>query len=148
LDVEQSKPIWQFGYGLSYSTFTYSNLEVNMHAPQKGLSQNVHVEVTVANTGKVDAHEVVQMYVSVPGAGAVAPALPIPIRSLQGFNRTHLKAGESATLRFVLMQSQYTTVLANGTATVTAGKYAVHVGGSQPGDPAAPSTGLTGSFLI
>lgn len=145
LDVAKSKPIWQFGYGLSYSTFAYSNLEV---ALQKGTPNVVTVHATVTNTGDVDAHEVVQLYVSVPGAGAVAPALPIPIRSLQGFSRTFLKASASAAVRFSLLPSQYATVQANGTSVVTAGEYTVYLGGSQPDDPSAPSNVLRGSFSI
>ena len=144
LDVAQSKPLWQFGFGLSYSTFAYSALQVDV---QEG-APDVRIYATVVNTGSVDAHEVVQLYVSVPGAGAVSPALPIPLRSLQGFTREFLKAGASARVQFTLKQSQYTTVQADGSATVTPGKYSVYVGGSQPGDPAARSNVLSGSFSV
>ena len=130
---------------------------------------------TVTNVGTVDAHEVAQLYISVPGAGqhlkdhkdprAPAPSgplvvpglvlgppppplLPIPIRSLQGFERVFLQVGATAVLEFQLTPRQLATVQESGDAVVTAGKYSVSVGGHQPGDPNALDNLLRGEFEV
>jgi beta-glucosidase len=97
----------------------------------------------------VDAHEVVQLYVSAPGAGALTP-LPIPYRSLQGYTRVLLKAGETMPVSFTLTPAQYSTTLANGTMTVLSGEYKIAVSGHQPDDAAglAASNVATGSFAV
>jgi len=89
------KPLYAFGYGLSYTTFDYSALSAGNGALHGGASLNVRV--TVRNTGKRAGDEVVQMYVAHPESKVVWPA-----ESLKGFERVHLAAGESKTVTLPL----------------------------------------------
>ncbi|MBS1660859.1 MAG: glycoside hydrolase family 3 C-terminal domain-containing protein, partial [Bacteroidetes bacterium] len=82
--------LYPFGYGLSYTTFHYDNLKVN---PPAKRGDSVQVSVEVKNTGAVEGDEVAQLYVS-----ALDAKVPVPIRSLRGFRRIHLKPGETKTL--------------------------------------------------
>ena len=140
LDEKKSPPLYRFGYGLSYSSFEYTNLSVSTFDRPR-----VTVSVTLQNTGGVGAHEVAQLYVSVPGAGQTAPALPIPIRSLQGFTRRFLAKGAAVRLDFVLTPQQLSTVGADGSRTVTGGLYTVSVGGRQPVE--TPGLAVSGNFV-
>ena len=128
LNTTASPPLFSFGFGLSYSTFRYADLAVTPTA-----DGGVNVTAMVTNTGAVAAHEVAQLYVAVPGAGAAAP-LPIPTRSLQGFARPFLTPGATERLAWALSHGQLHTVQADGTATVTPGMYTFSVGGRQPAD--------------
>jgi hypothetical protein len=118
----------QFGFGLSYSTFTYSGLRAAVLA-----NGSVAVSVTVANDGPFSlAREVVQLYVSVP---AVA-GLVTPLRSLQGFRVATLVPGAPQTLAFTLAYpAAFLTTAADGSRGVTGGAYALAVSGHQPDDP-------------
>ncbi len=94
LDVDFT-PEYPFGFGLSYSSFDYSNLKVSSPAIQRG--DSVVVSATVANTGKYDADEVVQLYIRDLVASVVQP-----VRKLRGFQRLHFKAGEKRAVSFTL----------------------------------------------
>jgi beta-glucosidase len=91
----KGEPLYPFGYGLSYTTFKYSEL----HASSPRLAKNgqVNVSVTVTNTGKRDGQEVVQLYVKHLGS-----KVERPIKELKGFQRVALKAGESKTVTIPL----------------------------------------------
>jgi beta-glucosidase len=92
---EQSTPLFPFGHGLSYGRFEYRDLTVDRDtmAPDGTLS----VSVTVTNTGRRDADEVVQLYVHQRHGSASRP-----VRELKGFQRISLETGESRTMRFAL----------------------------------------------
>lgn len=82
------KPRFAFGYGLSYTTFTYRRLSIS---PAKGsLSEPVTVSFEVTNTGKREGTEVAQLYV-----GDGHARVPRPVKELKGFSRVNLKPGES-----------------------------------------------------
>lgn len=118
------KPLYEFGYGLSYTDFQYKLLS----APQQitaGDSVNISVEIT--NTGKLAGEEVAQLYVSLPDS-----KLQKPIRSLEGFQRVFLQPGESKKLDFRLKASQMTARDAENRAVVEAGKVVISVGSKQP----------------
>lgn len=83
----RGKPLYAFGYGLSYTTFAYSNLTVKQ---EKG---EVIATVNVQNTGALDGDEVVQLYMSLPGSLRVRP-----IHALKAFKRVHIQAGETVTV--------------------------------------------------
>jgi beta-glucosidase len=94
LDVDFT-PAYPFGYGLSYTTFAYSNLRLS--SPSIPMGGKVTVSADVANTGTVEADEVVQLYVRDLVASATRP-----VRELKGFQRVRLKPGEKRTVEFTL----------------------------------------------
>ena len=81
----KGKPLYPFGYSLSYTTFSYSNLTLPTGALTAG--EHLNVEVTVTNTGKAAGNEVAQLYLSFPDV------VRAPIRALRGFQRLHLDPG-------------------------------------------------------
>ena len=95
-------PLYPFGYGLSYSTFAYSNLTVSPTSvsatPTAGACATVQVGVDVANTSAVAGDEVVQLYVAYPGS-AIAPR---PRQQLRGFRRVNVAAGATAHVTFTI----------------------------------------------
>ena len=101
------EPLYMFGYGLSYSTFAYSGLKA------RRTPAGAEIRATVKNTSSRDGDEVVQLYVS-GGSGE-------EIRSLRGFERIHLRAGESREVRFTLAQDE-----------VPQSKLEISVGGGEP----------------
>jgi beta-glucosidase len=111
-------PIYPFGYGLSYTTFQYTDLVVSPDAQS--------VKVTVSNTGTKDGDEVVQLYLS------NQRDFRTPIRSLKGFKRIHLKAGESQTLEFALSREELSVTGVAGELEPMVGEVTVSVGGGQP----------------
>ena len=87
------EPLYPFGYGLSYTSFSYSGLEVKGTG---SAADPVVAEVTVTNTGKVAGDEVAQLYLTFPKVDGA------PLKALRGFQRVHLDAGASQKLRFEL----------------------------------------------
>ena len=116
-------PQFPFGYGLSYSSFTYDQLSTPA-AVVRGTKISVSLRVT--NTGKRDGEEVVELYVS--GNGPTAP-----VRALKGFKRIPLRAGESRMVNFELTPQQVSVVAENGMLVQPPGKLTISVGGGQPG---------------
>jgi beta-glucosidase len=94
----KGEPLYPFGHGLSYSTFMYSSRP--LAKPRVRADERFQVSVGVTNTGKQDADEVVQLYVS-----DVESKLPMPEKTLRGFQRVPLKAGEAKTVTFELQPS-------------------------------------------
>jgi len=94
----KSKPLYAFGYGLSYTKFVYSNLRVS--SPQLAKDGMATVSVDVRNAGGVDGDEVVQLYVAHVGSG-----VPRPQEELKGFKRVPIRAGETATVTIPLKAS-------------------------------------------
>ena len=131
------EPLWPFGYGLSYTTFSYSELALP-NAPLHG-GDSLDAAVTVTNTGKTAGDEVVQLYLKFPDvAGA-------PIRALRGFQRIHLEPGAKQKVDFHLSPRDLSMVTELGDIIVAQGKYTVSIGGGQP-DTGVPST--SGSFEV
>lgn len=92
MDVQNS-PLYPFGYGLSYTTFSYS--DITLSANEMGQDGSLIASVTVTNTGKRDADEIVQLYIR-----DVVGTTSRPVKELKGFQRINLKAGESKTVEF------------------------------------------------
>jgi beta-glucosidase len=133
----EGEPLWPFGYGLSYTTFKYSDLIVPTAPINAG--DPLDVSVTVSNAGSVAGDEVAQVYLKfpdVPGA---------PIRALRGFQRIHLEPGASQAVRFHLNRRDLSMVTAAGDIIIAQGTYTVSVGGGQPGT-GAPS--VSGDFHV
>ena len=133
----EGAPLYPFGYGLSYTTFSYRNLVFPTSAINAG--DLMTAQVTVTNTGKREGDEVVQLYLSFPKvAGA-------PLRALRGFKRVHLKPGESQQVRFELTDRDLSMVNESGDTIVAAGSYSISIGGGQPNTD-APT--VAGSFQV
>ena len=118
-------PLWPFGYGLSYTTFSYSGLALPKTQIKAG--EPVDASVTVTNSGKFSGDEVVQLYLSFPNVDGA------PIRALRGFRRVHLAPGASQTVSFELSPRDISMVTSAGDIIVPAGTYELTLGGGQPG---------------
>jgi beta-glucosidase len=96
----EKKPLYPFGYGLSYSSFTYENFTANKHVIHS--NDSLTVSLSVKNNGRYDGDEVVQLYVKKIGVGNVG----FPIKSLQGFNRVFIKKNETRSVSFLIKAEQ------------------------------------------
>jgi beta-glucosidase len=94
-----SKPLFPFGYGLSYTSFKFENLKLSKTSMKAGEAAEVQVEVT--NTGSVAGDAVAQLYIHQRWGSASRP-----VRQLEGFKRVALKPGETQTLKFTLGKNE------------------------------------------
>jgi beta-glucosidase len=131
------KPLYPFGYGLSYTKFSYSDLSLPIQPTAAG--QPVPADVMVTNAGQVAGDEVVQLYLTFP---AVKGA---PHIALRGFQRIHLEPGASQKVHFDLKPRDLEMVTEDGNPIIAKGDYTISIGGGQP-DTAAPVA--TGHFHI
>ena len=121
-DVEKT-PLYPFGYGLSYTTFEYSNLKINKKSFPKG--EKIEVSVDLKNTGKVTGKEVAQLYLQDEFASVVRP-----VKELKGFEMIELKAGETKTITFTLTDAELGFYNNQNEFVVEPGSFKVMVGGS------------------
>lgn len=133
------QPLYGFGYGLSYSTFKYSNLVIPKTI-SKGKSINVSVQIT--NTGKYNGDEVAQLYIRNQN-----PAIKTAIKVLKGFQRVHLKTGETKTIRFTLSPDDLSYIAEDGSKTLLNGNINIAVGGHQPDEPNKSSGNIVQSIV-
>ena len=94
-----SKPLYPFGYGLSYTTFKFDHLQLSKTSMKSNDAAEVEVDVT--NTGSVDGDAVAQLYIHQRAGSASRP-----VRELKGFQRIPLKAGEKQTVKFSLSKDE------------------------------------------
>ncbi len=127
-------PVFPFGHGLSYTTFTFSDLRLG--APRVAPADTLRVSVTVTNTGAREGAEVVQLYVKDEVASVTRP-----VRALAGFRRVSLRPGESRTLQFRLTPKELGLYDQRMRFVVEPGTFRVFVGGSSVG-------GLEGEFEV
>lgn len=119
LDKEGIKPQYDFGHGLSYSTFEYSNFECEAAA------NGIQVSVVIKNTGKMESYHTALMFVGAPGKEVEREA-----RLLKGFERIYLKPGESTTVKFECLYKElcyYDTI--GERMVLEPGKYIIYVEG-------------------
>ncbi|MFN8482341.1 MAG: glycoside hydrolase family 3 N-terminal domain-containing protein [Anaerolineae bacterium] len=121
-----AEPLYPFGFGLSYTTFAYSDLRLAEDIVRAG--RPLSLEFTVTNTGAVEAEEVAQVYLT-----DLAASVPVPRHSLVGFQRVRLAAGASQTLRFTLTPQMMMLVDEDGRRAQEPGRFRVAVGGCSPG---------------
>ena len=121
------KPLYGFGYGLSYTTFRYDQLAMPVTA-QNG--KPVKVTVRVTNTGKTVGDEVAQIYVVNENA-----SIQTSLKTLKGFQRISLRPAESKVVSFLLQPDDLTYVDADGQRKPLTGRIQICVGGSQPDEP-------------
>jgi beta-glucosidase len=139
----EGKPLYPFGYGLSYTTFGYSGLKVPPQPIKAG--DPLIADVTVTNTGKLAGDEVVQLYLSFPDVNGA------PLRALRGFQRVHLEPGKSQALHFELKQRDLSMVTEDGKPMIAQGRYKISIGGGQPGTGAQAVAGtfeVTGTMNL
>jgi beta-glucosidase len=133
------EPLYNFGYGLSYSTYSFSDLKLASESLTAG--DPLTAEVKVTNTGNRAGDEVAELYL-VPPAGR-----GYPLRSLEGFQRVHLAPHSSAVVHFRLDPRDLSEVDSDGHRAVRAGEYQIYVGGSSP-ETAAPAGGVSAKLSI
>ncbi len=122
----KEEPLYPFGHGLSYTKFKYSNLQISPKNPNT--DDEITVSVDVENIGDRLGDEVVQLYLS-----STSSYLNLPIRELQGFDRTTLEKGEKKTVSFTLTPENISHVNDEGKRIVEPGPFHISVGGCQPG---------------
>jgi beta-glucosidase len=122
-------PLYPFGYGLSYTTFAFSDLQLSTSAVNAG--DPLKVEATVTNKGKLAGDEVAELYLSFPKV-AGAPRI-----ALRGFQRVHLDPGASQKVQFTLDPRDLSIVTEAGAPVVPEGDFVLWVGGGQPHSNAA-----------
>ncbi len=131
------KPLYPFGYGLSYTRFAFSGLKLS--APHLKAGDPLTVDAVVKNVGTKAGDEVAQLYLTfpkIPGA---------PLRALRGLARVHLEPGAQQAVHFDLSPRDLSSVTEAGDRVVAPGAYRLTIGGGQPGTGAS---GTTASFTI
>jgi beta-glucosidase len=136
------QPLYPFGYGLSFSSFNYSDAKASQ--AQVAANGTVTVSVRVTNASSAPSDEVVQLYLAHPGVEGA------PIRALTGFQRIHLDAGASKTVEFTLHDRDLSVVDEAGIRRIVPGVVDVWIGGGQPvAGPGQPQTkGARATFTI
>ncbi|KAA6460939.1 beta-glucosidase [Acidobacteria bacterium AB60] len=127
------KPLYPFGYGLSYTKFSYG--EVSLPEQNVAAGHPLTAEVTVTNSGKLAGDEVVQLYLKFPQVKG-APRI-----ALRGFKRIHLDPGASEKVQFDLGPRDLGIVTEDGNPIIAQGDYTISIGGGQPDTEAAGSVG-------
>jgi beta-glucosidase len=122
-------PLYPFGYGLSYTTFAYNNLNIKQ---QYTAGDSVKFSIDVKNTGAIAGDEVAQVYISAKDAGKII----VPLRSLKAFKRIHLQPGETKTISFTLPPDAFSIINEINQKIILKGKYEITAGGGQPGTSA------------
>ena len=129
--------LWGFGYGLSYSKFTWS--DVKLSAEKLTTGNPLTVDAEVENTGAAKGDAVSEIYLKNPASSTA------PVHSLVGFVRTPLNGHERQHIHVVIDPRNLSTVAADGTRSIEAGEYSIFIGGAQPG---ADEGGVTKQFTI
>jgi beta-glucosidase len=120
---DKIQPLFEFGFGLSYTEFEYSNLQIT--PKEIGPAGEVYVSVDVKNTGKRDGAEVVQLYIN-----DVISSMSTPIKELKGFEKLGLATGETKTVRFKLKPEHLSFLDKNLEPVVEPGIFEVMIGSS------------------
>ncbi len=129
-------PLYPFGYGLSYTEFSYANLTLGRQEIDASEDFEITVAVDLENVGTVKGDEVVQLYLE-----DVEASVRVPHWELQGFKRITLEPGQSTTVEFRLTRRQLALIDEEGRALLEPGKFVIHVGGQQPDARSAELTG-------
>ncbi len=131
---ESNAPLYEFGYGLSYTSFKYENLKLNKTEFSKNEAMEVSVELT--NTGNRDGEEVVQLYIR-----DLAGSRTRPVKELKGFEKVALKSGEKKVITFTINAKTLQFYTSNNKWEVEPGDFNIWIGGSS-------DTNLKSSFTV
>ncbi|MBX3062683.1 MAG: glycoside hydrolase family 3 C-terminal domain-containing protein [Anaerolineae bacterium] len=121
------EPLFPFGFGLSYSRFSYSDLALDKHTIKAG--ESLSLQCSLTNSGSVEADEVAQIYLS-----DLSASTTVPLHNLIGFQRVHLKAGERTVITFTITPELMKLVNDAGDRVLEPGEFRVTVGGCSPGE--------------
>ena len=136
-------PLYPFGYGLSYTSFEYSNLKTIETAETAETHFPINVTVDVKNTGKMDGEEVVQLYLSNKTTKWIVPQV-----ALKGFKRINLKKGEKQSVTFSLNPEDFAITNSDARQLVEPGTFEIAVDGKVPDKNSAQKTiQLTGKTI-
>lgn len=116
-----NEPLYPFGYGLSYSTFAYSEVELSFNVMKRG--DKITASVTVTNTGAYRAKETVQLYIRDLAGSHVRP-----VKELKGFEKVELEAGESKKIAFSITEEMLAFYGAGMQRNAEKGKFYVYIG--------------------
>lgn len=130
-------PLYPFGYGLSYTQFRYSNLQMGSSVIKAG--ESLQVTADVRNVGSVAGDEVVQLYLT-----DLQASVPVPVRSLAGVKRISLKPGERQSVSFTIAPWQMSVITDAGKRIIEPGRFSINVGGKQPGFTGRADAATTG----
>ncbi len=119
------EPLYPFGFGLSYSKFEYSELQLDK--TNLAIGDSLNVSLTLTNCGGSNSAEVAQFYLTDIQASTI-----VPLHHLIGFERVHLKVGESKTLKFTISPEMMSFYNDEGKLTLEPGKFRLEVGGCSP----------------
>lgn len=114
-------PLFPFGYGLSYTSFTYGDASINTDTLNK--EESIEINLSVANTGKYDGEEIVQLYIQDPKAKYARP-----VKELKQFKKVFIKKGESKQIKFSVKTSDLGYYSPDGEFLIESGKYHIFVG--------------------
>jgi len=137
-------PAFPFGFGLSYTKFTYNQLI--LHETNVKMGQPLELKFNITNAGDVEAEEVAQIYLTDVKASTIVPQY-----KLIGFKRIHLQPGETRTVPFTVTPEMMMFINDNGDPILEPGDFVVHVGGSSPSQRAVDlglQANLTASFNL
>ncbi|MBL3656300.1 glycoside hydrolase family 3 C-terminal domain-containing protein [Fulvivirga sp. 2943] len=141
----KEEPLYPFGYGLSYTTFNYSDIQLSSTTARKKKIEPITVSALVKNTGKYEAEEVVQFYITDKEGSARTP-----LYSLKGVKRIKLKPGASERVSFSITEDMLSLVDNEGKSILEKGDFDIFIGGSLPdkrsnalGMPAVAKSTLT-----
>jgi beta-glucosidase len=132
----KGEPLYPFGYGLSYTTFGYSNLQIESRSVPAG--EAIKVSADVMNTGEREGGEVVQLYLTDTAASA-----PVPVRTLVGFDRIFLRPGEKRRVTFSITPRQMSLIDDRGKRVIEPGQFSISIGGGQQG-----AASVSGRFTV
>jgi beta-glucosidase len=123
----EEDPLYPFGYGLSYTEFSYNELTLSPARIDSGADQKIRIQVEVTNTGQYAGDEVVQLYVK-----DVEASVSVPQWELRRFQRLHLTPGAKQRVEFSLSLRDLALIDEEGSCWLEPGKFIIYVSGQQP----------------
>ena len=120
-DLATAQPLYSFGYGLSYTSYKYSNLKLSKSSCSP--EETITVSVDVTNIGKYDGTEIVQLYVN-----DVISSIMTPVKELKGFKKVQINAGDTKNVSITLSVSDFSIVDADEQYVVELGEFEIMVG--------------------